>query len=156
LLIPVLLAERGLLEQPLLYLSAYFESHKTEYYSLLLNISQKSEWITWIRFFLYGIISQSSAAAANIQELMSLKEQYAQKLNARKASRTISMIVDYLFHSPIITISGIATYLRITYHPAKNAVESLQEMGILVEHEQRQRGKTYMAHEILRILTYET
>ena len=156
LLIPVLLAERGLLDQPLLYLSAYFERHKTEYYSLLLGVSQKSEWIRWVRFFLHGIIFQSSAAAANIQKLMSLKEQYAEKLNIKKSSRTISMIVDYLFHSPIITISGIATYLEITYHPAKNAVESLQEMGILVEHERRQRGKTYMAHEILKILTYET
>jgi Fic family protein len=97
-----------------------------------------------------------STAAANIQELMSLKEEYAQRLNERKALRTISMIVDYLFQSPIITISGIAEYLGITYHPAKNAVESLKQMGILIEHEQRQRGKTYVAHEILQILTHET
>jgi Fic family protein len=41
LLISLLLAQRKLLGQPLLYLSAYIERNKTQYYSLLLKVSRE-------------------------------------------------------------------------------------------------------------------
>ena len=50
--IPLILAERQILPQPLLYLSSYFERHKDEYRDLLLLVNQQGEWITWINFFL--------------------------------------------------------------------------------------------------------
>ena len=40
LLIPLLLCHEKLLPQPLLYLSAYFERHRTESYRHLLTVSQ--------------------------------------------------------------------------------------------------------------------
>jgi Fic family protein len=55
LLIVLLLAERKILHYPLLYLSAYFERNKMEYYSRLLGVSQNSEWTQWIIFFLYAL-----------------------------------------------------------------------------------------------------
>jgi Fic family protein len=153
LLIPVLLAQRKLLDQPLLYISAYIERNKTEYYSLLLNVSQKSDWIKWIKFFLHAVITQARESVDNIQKLMLLKTKYEQILDSKKASRSMSMIVDHLFSNPIITISGAANYVGITYHPAQNAILSLKEMGILKEYDSKQRGRTFMAHEILAILT---
>lgn len=54
LLISVLLCEEALLPSPLLYLSAFFELHRREYYDLLLRVSQKGEWLPWIEFFLRG------------------------------------------------------------------------------------------------------
>ncbi len=153
LLIPLLLAERKMLDQPLLYLSAYIERNKTEYYSLLLTISQKSDWIRWIKYFLSGIINQSKEAIDNIQKLLSLKAKYDQKLNTKRASHSMIKIVEYLFSNPVITIPGIANHIGVTYRPAKNAIDSLKEMGILKEYDFKQRGKSYMAREILLILT---
>ena len=46
LLIPLLLCHERLLPQPLLYLSAYFERHRTEYYRHLLTVSQTGSWWT--------------------------------------------------------------------------------------------------------------
>jgi Fic family protein len=153
LLIPVLLAQRRLLDQPLLYLSAYIERNKTEYYSLLLAVSQKNKWLEWIRFFLYGVIMQAGAAVNNIQQLMILKGVYDQKLMSRKASGSVTRLVDYLFSNPIITIPSAADYLKINYPPAKNAVEYLKEMGILVEQRDVARGRMFVAHEIMAILS---
>ena len=45
LLISPLLCSEGLLAKPMLYLSAYFEKHRSEYYRLLLDVSQNGQWM---------------------------------------------------------------------------------------------------------------
>jgi Fic family protein len=152
LLIPVLLSQRKLLDQPLLYLSVFIEQNKTEYYSLLQNISQNSDWIKWIKFFLHGVITQARDAVDNIQKLITLRKEYEKRLDARKASHSMSKIVDFLFSNPIITVSRAKNYVGITYHSAQNAILSLKEMGILQERGYKQRGRTFIAHEIMAIL----
>ena len=153
LLIPVFLTERNLLDQPLLYLSVYIERNKDEYYSRLLNVSQKSEWVQWIRFFLYGVITQANDALNNIQRLMALKQTYDKKLISKKASGSATRLVDFLFANPIITIPRAAEYLGITYPPARNALECLKEMGILRELDGNRLPRTFVAYEITSILS---
>jgi Fic family protein len=152
LLIPVLLAQRKLLEQPLLYLSAYVEKQKVQYYALLQDISENSAWIEWLRFFLIGVISQSNEAVNNIQELMNLKKSYDMKLNSEKASGSTTRLVDFLFSNPVITVRRAADYLGITYPAAKDVITSLKEMNILADHTDRPRGRTYVAREILSVI----
>ncbi len=43
LMIPLMLVLRGALPQPLLYLSAFFEQHRSEYYDHLLFTSQRGD-----------------------------------------------------------------------------------------------------------------
>ena len=151
-LIPILLAQRKLLEQPLLYISAYLEQNKPRYTTLLLKVSQENAWVEWIRFFLYAVLSQSNAAVQNIQQLLNLKQQYDQKLKSKKASGSAIRLSEYLFSNPIITITKAAEYLEITYSAAKNTVESLMELKFLKEYDYKHRGKTFVANEILSIL----
>jgi Fic family protein len=152
LLILLLLADRNILQYPLLYLSAYFESHKTQYYSLLLRVSQNSDWAQWIIFFLHAIISQARAAKDSIQKLTTLRSTYEQKLK-QKRSHNLSMAVDRLFSTPMITIPALASHLELTYHGAQDIVDSLKEIGILKELGRRQRSKVFGAPEILEIVT---
>jgi Fic family protein len=156
LLISLLFAEKKLLNQPLLYFSAYFERNQTEYYSLLLDVSQKSDWVKWIRFFLLGVISQATDAIDNIQKLLVLKSKYEEILNSNKASRNTSMIVDLLFSNPVVTISGIAKSLNVTYRGAKKNIDSLKAMNILKDYFPRgkQHVKKFIAHEIVSILSH--
>ena len=51
LLITLLLCAEGLLSEPLLYLSAYFERHRQDYYRCLLDVSHAGQWSHWISFF---------------------------------------------------------------------------------------------------------
>ncbi len=55
LLITLFLIERGRLSQPLLYLSAYIDQHRGEYYSGLQAVHTDGDWKGWIRFFLTGV-----------------------------------------------------------------------------------------------------
>src|SRR5208337_3753079 len=62
LLITLKLGSEGLLAQPLLYLSAFFEKHRNQYYRLLLAVTTHGEWGEWIRFFIHGVADQSRDA----------------------------------------------------------------------------------------------
>jgi Fic family protein len=151
LLIPLLLAKRRILSRPLLYLSAYFEKNKTEYYRHLLSVSQNSTWLEWVRFFLIGVIQQASDAITNIRKLMELRSKYEEKLLAKKASGNVIRLVDYLFSNPVVTITGASEYLDLTYPAAKHTVEYLKNIGILVEIGKRERNRMFRAQEIFKI-----
>jgi Fic family protein len=153
LIIPLLLAQRNILELPLLYLSAYIERNKSQYYSLLLKVSQESAWDEWIRFFLHGVITQASDAINNIQRLMALKATYEEKLRDRHASGSVTRLMEFLFSNPLITTPAAADYLKVTYPAAKNAVEKLKQMEILTERDGKERGRIAVAQEIMDILS---
>lgn len=84
---------------------------------------------------------------------MALKMSYEEKLAAKKASGSMMRLTDYLFSNPLITVPRAAGYLGVTYPPAKNAIENLQKMGILIEQNDKERGKMFVAHEIMAILS---
>jgi len=153
LIIPLLLAQRKLLNQPLLYLSAYIEQHKTQYYNLLQAVSQKSAWEEWTKFFLRAVITQSRDAADNVQKLMMLKEKYDEKLRSKKVPSSVIMLTDYLFSSPLVTIPTAARYLNLTYPGTKKAIDALVDMGILKEQPSKARNKLFSAPQILTILS---
>ncbi len=54
-LIVLFLVSRGGLSQPLLYLSAYLEAHRREYYALLQRVRTHGEWRPWLLFFADGV-----------------------------------------------------------------------------------------------------
>ena len=60
LLVSLLLLEWGLLPKPLLYLSAFFEANRSEYYDRLLAVSTAGDWHGWTKFFLAGVASESA------------------------------------------------------------------------------------------------
>ena len=47
-LITLFLTDRGRLTQPLLYLSAYFEAHRGDYYDALLRVRTDGDWEGWL------------------------------------------------------------------------------------------------------------
>lgn len=152
LLVPLVLSERKLLSQPILYLSAYIEQNKSRYYQALLEVSQKSKWNEWIHFFLMAVITQATDAVTRIKKLMELRTQYERKLREKKASASVILLNDLLFANPLVTIPKASDYLQITYPPAKKAIEYLMSIGILREFEGKERNRIFIAHEIEALL----
>ena len=114
LLITFMLLERGLLSQPLLYLSDFFEQHRDEYYRLLLNVSQKGDWKAWITFFLNGVRQQSEDALLTVQELLNLQSEYRALGTGRKVPKSVNPLIDYLFANPIISVAELSEGLGDT------------------------------------------
>lgn len=54
LLIALYLVWQGVLDEPMLYLSAYLKAHQQEYYDRLTQVGTSGNYEAWIRFFLDG------------------------------------------------------------------------------------------------------
>lgn len=148
LLIPLVLYEKRIMPEPLLYLSAYFDKHRERYYSGLLAVSQKSGWLEWIKFFLMAFIEQADEAVENIQRLMTLMRRHKDTLRKRSASGKAVFLMESLFSNPYVTIPNAARFLGVTYPTAKSAVMTLVDAGILQPTDILYRSKVFVARDI--------
>ncbi len=152
LLITFFLCEGGHLHEPLLYLSAFFEQYRDEYYTRLLEVSRSGDWIGWIRFFLRGIATQASAARVDSERIVALQKSYRQMFQKRKASPTALAIVDELFLNPYVTATRLAKRLNVSFPTVQTTIDWLLKIGILREITGRQRNRVYCAEELLRAI----
>ena len=155
LLITFMLLEKELLSQPLLYLSDFFEQHRDEYYELLLNVSQKGDWKAWFTFFLNGVRQQSEDALLTVQELLNLQNRYRAIATGPRVPKVVNGLIEYLFASPVISISVLSKAWKITYSTVQRGVDYLIEKDILREITGGQRNRLFVAHEIFDTIMTE-
>jgi Fic family protein len=156
LLLTLLLCDWKLLSKPLLYLSAYFDQHRDEYFDHLLTVSQRGTWNDWILFFLVGVAEQAKDAVNRAQRLLALRETYRTKMQASHAPSAALLLIDALFELPALTIPLAASKLKQSYAGAKLNVLKLVKAGILRQAQGTQHPKLYVAPGILEIVpTFE-
>ncbi len=155
LLITFMLIEKGLLSQPILYLSDFFEQYRDTYYELLLNISQQGDWKAWLTFFLNGVLQQSEDALSTIQQLLALKDEYEKLAREPKVPKAVNPLIDYLFGKPIISISELVNAWESSFPTIQRGVDYLIERGKLREITGRQRNRLFVADEILNAIMTE-
>ena len=153
LLISLLLCQWGLLQGPLLYLSAYFERNRSEYYQRLLAVSLGGDWEGWLQFFLSGVRDQSRQAAVRIRTLQELREHYRTQLSGRRSARRLAEAVDFLIGNPIFTVRGLQAGLGLAdFKTAQRYVDSLEGAGILREVTGRKRNRLFRADEVFEVI----
>jgi len=154
LLITFFLCERGYLTQPLLYLSAFFDRYRDEYYSKLLAISQKGDWRGWIEFFLRGVATQAKDAISDAKKILDLHAEYQKSLESTKRiPETSHRLIDEVFSNPVISISQLSHRWNIPFNSVKTGVNRLVKIGILREATARRRNKIYIAPKLMGLLT---
>lgn len=155
LLVTLLLCQKNVLSKPLLYLSAFFEQHRPEYYELLLKVSQGGEWRKWIEFFLQAVTEQSEDAVARSRHLLELLRGYSQLAREKHLPPTAGQLVELIFMKPVLNAKTAQEFLKVSYPSAQYALISLENVGILTEITGRKRDKAYSAKEILKALDGE-
>lgn len=149
LLITLFLIERGRLSQPLLYLSAYIEDHRQDYYDLLQRTRTHGDWNTWLRYFLTGVTEMAHDAMSRARELMELREKFRKRLADKP--RALALL-DELFVNPYITVARAEQALKVSNPTARQAVALLQKHRMLKEVSGRQWGRLYLAQPILDVI----
>ncbi|MEX1156881.1 MAG: Fic family protein [Chloroflexota bacterium] len=152
LLISLLLVKQRILPQPLLYLSAFFDRNRADYYSLLLSVSQTGSWEPWVEFFLTGVADQAEDAVKRGARLLELRDQYSAKLMTARGSAMPIKLLDELFSAVAITIPRAAEVLGVTRPAATKTIAKLEAAGIVREITGRQRYRLYVAEEIVRVV----
>ncbi len=129
LLINLMLMDQRRLTTPLLYLSGYLESHRTEYYERLQSVRERGEIQQWRQFFLAAVRFSADDAVARAGRLVELREQY--RADAATTRSNLVGLVDVLFRNPFVTVGGVERQLGITNQGARNIIRQAVERGWL-------------------------
>ena len=149
LLVPLALCQRGVLERPMLYLSAYFERHRSRYYHLLFETSATGDTIPWINFFLDGVAQQSRDAEERTVTLVDLQRDIREELLAANVTNTALRLAESLFDRPYVTTKRVTRQFEVTAPTAQKAIDSLVDQGILTEVTGKKRNRVYLSPGIM-------
>jgi Fic family protein len=151
LLITLFLIERQILPTPLLYLSAFFEASRRDYYDGLRGISERGAWNDWIEYFLLGVARMSEDALSRATRINQLLAKW-QKMISGAASKSPLRVVELLGANPFITTNGVADRLSVAFTTAQRAIERLERVGIVKQMSEAKRDRVYCASALLDIL----
>lgn len=135
LLITFLLTERGVLHEPVLYLSHYFKRRRTEYYERLQAVRDAGAWEDWLAFFLQGVIEVAGEATETARRIQALRERHRAAITERlgRAAGAGHKVLESLFDRPIVAVNDVRALIGTTYPAANALVARLVELGILEE-----------------------
>jgi Fic family protein len=151
LFITLLLIARGVLPSPLLYLSAYFEATRDEYYARLLAVTERGEWEEWLGYFLTGTAQQAEDALGRIQRIDAILARWRGQL-ADALSRIPERAIDLFAENPFWTVNKLAARLDVAFTTAQRAIDRLESLGIVAPISEAKRNRVYCAQEIIEIL----
>jgi len=151
LLITLYLIERRILPTPLLYLSAFFEASRRDYYEGLRGVSERGAWQDWLEYFLQGVARMSEDAMNRATRINDLLTEWRRKL-AGHSTNTPLRVVDLLAANPFLTITGAASQLKLAFTTAQRAIERLEQNDIVQQVSDAKRDRVYCAQTLLDIL----
>lgn len=152
LLITLFLCSRGILSEPLLYLSSYFERYRDDYYRHLLAVSTQGAWKEWVVYFLTGVRDTAREALADTQRLVDLYQEYRRTMDQEKrVPGACTSVLDALFAAPMLSIAQHAERYGESYQNVSKAVAFWQSHGLLVEATQQKRNRIFVAPPVLEI-----
>jgi Fic family protein len=149
LLITLFLIEREILPSPLLYLSAFFEATRRDYYDGLSAVSEHGDWAGWLKYFLRGVARQSEDALSRARRI---NEQLGAWRNAVAGSRVALLVIELLAANPFLTVRNAQRDLKTAYNTAARAIAALEKLGVVRQVGEGKRDRVYCAQAILDIL----
>jgi Fic family protein len=149
-LITLMAMQAGLVDQPLLHISAQLERDKDGYIEQLHEVSTIGAWERWIGYFL-GVVSASCDDATRlVDRILSLQAEL--RTRAAQASRNprLAMIVDTLFTKSWTTAAEIRKFCRVSFPTAQADLAALVDAKVLLEIAGR-RPKIYYCPDLLAL-----
>ncbi len=153
LLIPLLLHDAGVLQQPLLYLSLYFKQHREEYYRLLDRVRGTGDWEEWLDFFLEGVAATATSAVDTAQRLVALFTEDAARVQAAgRGAATMLRVLRSLHERPVITLSEVSRRTGLSFPTSAKGMTSLMSVGLVRELTGFRRNRVFAYDRYLAIL----
>jgi Fic family protein len=152
LLMNLFLVARGLLEHPVLLLSAFFERHREDYYGLLQAVSREGDWGSWVAFVLQAVEEQSLMAVRAAMAAVELRSEWQRRLQTVGAPAYVFALLDRLLENPYTTAKRTAGQLSLHFQTAQKAIRQLQDMGFVEEITGRKRGQQFCAQQVLQAI----
>ncbi|MBI3987037.1 MAG: Fic family protein [Lentisphaerae bacterium] len=132
-LVPLFMARKDLLKDPMFYISAFFERNRDEYYERLLAVSRDGAWTDWVEFFLKAVIQQAQENQNKAADIVRLFKDSASQFVALTRSEHSVRALDFLFQRPILRSADFVAHSGIPGATALRICRLLKRNGILIE-----------------------
>lgn len=150
LLITLYLVDKGILKQPILYLSDFFERNRTLYYDNLMRARTHDDINQWLKFFLTGVIEIAKNGVDTFNGIMQLQKNLDLKLKTLGIrSLEAQKIIDFLYTNPIIDASMVEKIINKSKATHYKLIADLERLEILKEISGAQRNKFYVFKDYL-------
>lgn len=152
LLITLYLVSKGILKQPILYLSDFFEKNRTLYYDNLMRVRTHNDLGQWFKFFLTGVIETAKSGVNTFNGIMQLQKEVESKIQSLGSrSGDGKKVLEYLFTKPIVDASKVSAIIEKTPTSAYKLISLLEEKRIIKEITGSQRGRLYVFENYLNL-----
>lgn len=152
LLITLFLVDKGILNQPILYLSDFFERNRMLYYDNLMRARTHNDIGQWFKFFLTGVIETAKSGVETFDAILQLRKEIESKLkNIGSRSGDAYKVIEYLYSHPIIDAQTVCSITGKSLKPAYSMIQLLERLEILTEITGARRGKLYLFSNYMRI-----
>jgi Fic family protein len=145
LLITLYLVSKGILKQPILYLSDFFEKNRMLYYDNLMRVRTHNDLSQWFKFFLSGVVETAKSGVTTFDSIMQLQKTLDIKLKTL-GNRSVDarLVIESLYSRPVIDVNRVEKIIQKSNVSAYKLIASLEELEILHEITGGQRGRLYI------------
>lgn len=152
LMITLYLVNKGILKQPLLYLSDFFERNRSNYYDNLMSMREKNDLLRWFKFFLVGVIETAKSGIQTFDNILKLQKQVeAQIQTLGSRASNAQKVLNYLYQRPLVDAAKIGEVAEVSPASAYKLIVDLEQFGILKEITGGKRGKQYLFDSYLQL-----
>ena len=152
LMITLYLVNKGILKQPLLYLSDFLERNRSNYYDNLMRMRDKNDLLRWFKFFLVGVIETAKDGIQTFDNILKLQKQVeAQIQTLGSRASNAQKVLNYLYQRPLIDAAKVGELAEISPASAYKLIVDLEQFEILKEITGGKRGKQYLFDSYLQL-----
>jgi len=152
LLITLYLVNKGILKQPILYLSDFFEKNRSLYYDNLMRARTHNDITQWLKFFLSGVIETAKKGVSTFDGILQLQKVLEIKIKSLgNRSGDAKKVIDFLYTQPVIEVNRVEELIQKTNVTAYKLIDSLKKLEIIKEISGAQRNKLYVFNEYLNL-----
>lgn len=153
LLIILQLFASGVLTEPTLSVSPWFEARRSQYYDALLGVSTEGDWSTWIEFFALGLAESAEAARTRMLALVAVQAELKERLQSTPIrTGNARLLIDFAVGQPTFTVAQAARILGIGSPGAKKLIDSMVSHRLLAPYDDRVYGRRFHAPDVLQVL----
>jgi Fic family protein len=152
LMITLYLVEKGILKNPILYLSDFFEKNRTLYYDNLTLVREKNRLIQWLKFFLVGIIETTKSGIDTFDSILKLQQETDNKLQSLgRRYNNAQLIINSLFQHPVTDAQRVKEITQLSMPSVYKMIEEMEKLEIIKEITGGKRGKLYSFREYTKL-----
>lgn len=144
----------GVLSEPTLTVSPWFEARRTEYYDRLLGVSTRGDWDAFVRFFARGLQSAADQTRQQMVALVAVQAELKDRVRASSLrADSAHLLVDLAVANPSFTVRKVEAELGLSYGRANRLVGQLVDLGILRSVDPDAYNRRFFAPRVLDVLT---